>query len=1013
MTMRERTAYPSLQQTMTVDELTRFFTTTAEEEQFVNETARGESSRLQLMVYLKCFQRIGYLPQAEQVSQQLFAHIAQQINRSYQTSLFDQPEIVTATTRFRYRRAIHRYLNIKPYRQGGKTTLKPLIEQAAQTMSDPADLINVAIEQLIVHRFELPAYSTLDRMVNHIRTQVETKLYQQATAQLSDAEQKALEKLLERPPNETRYPFTQIKTLPATATLRQIYAWEKQLIGLESIIDPTPHLAALRPTKIAQFATQAYQMEVGDMLDVTTKPRQLTLLLCLVNQMQRRVRDQLGMMFLRRIALMHHHGKKKLKLLREQKQMLIDQMVNTMDEIVTSAHDTDDARFGQHVRVIITDGGGVTYYEKTLQQLTALQNNNYLPLLRSYCHRHRTVLLRLADLLKIEAAAPDSSLQNLLSLQTVLVQNCSVKAAKDDVITTSISLSFASPRWQKLVIIDHKAGTMNRIDLEACLLSYLADGLKNGDLYIVNSDQFADYRTQLLPWETCEKMVPAYCDAVVLPQSATTFVSTLKTALAKKIVDVSAFQAEQSAEQALFYLDDHGKPHLRQSTVLKKQRSSDDNKMEEAFRQRMPERHLLDLLAHVHQWCPYTRHFTPPSGSDSKLRNRTPHYLLTIFCYGSNLGPAETARHLRKTGNLIISARTFGRLNKQHITTPKLDAALCDIINKYARSSLINQWGNRHLSVTDGTHYQLLENNLLGERHIRYGAYGGIAYHHISDTYIALFSHFIACGVWEAVYILDGLLHNRSEIQPNTVHADTQGQSEAVFGLAYLLGIQLMPRMRNWNKVTMYRPTDTIDAPHLQAWFTRVINWELIETQWPLLMQVTLSIHTGKLLPSWLLQKLNSDHPKNKLYLALREVGRVRRTLFLLNYVSDLPLRRQIQAATTKIESFNRFSQWIFFGDEQIITSRDPVEYEKRIKYKDIIANVVMLHNVVDMTDVLHEMAAEGYDITPEFVSTLSPYMTRHLKRFGEYVIDTTSIAPKFQPDKPFLTKNITNTTPL
>ncbi|MBE2197920.1 MAG: Tn3 family transposase, partial [Anaerolinea sp.] len=48
-------------------------------------------------------------------------------------------------------------------------------------------------------------------------------------------------------------------------------------------------------------------------------------------------------------------------------------------------------------------------------------------------------------------------------------------------------------------------------------------------------------------------------------------------------------------------------------------------------------------------------------------------------------------------------------------------------------------------------------------------AYGGIAYHHISDTYIALFSHFIACGVWEAVYILDGLLQNKSVLQPDTM----------------------------------------------------------------------------------------------------------------------------------------------------------------------------------------------------------------------------------------------------
>ena len=51
---------------------------------------------------------------------------------------------------------------------------------------------------------------------------------------------------------------------------------------------------------------------------------------------------------------------------------------------------------------------------------------------------------------------------------------------------------------------------------------------------------------------------------------------------------------------------------------------------------------------------------------------------------------------------------------------------------------------------------------------------------------------------WEAVYIIDGLLKNKSDIQPDTLHADTQGQSTPVFALAHLLGINLMPRIRNW-----------------------------------------------------------------------------------------------------------------------------------------------------------------------------------------------------------------------
>lgn len=74
--------------------------------------------------------------------------------------------------------------------------------------------------------------------------------------------------------------------------------------------------------------------------------------------------------------------------------------------------------------------------------------------------------------------------------------------------------------------------------------------------------------------------------------------------------------------------------------------------------------------------------------------------------------------------------------------------------------------------------------------------YGGIGSYHVSDKYIALFSHFIPCGEHEAVYILDELIKNTSDIQPDMVHDDTHAQSAPVFALAHLLGISLMPRIR-------------------------------------------------------------------------------------------------------------------------------------------------------------------------------------------------------------------------
>ena len=417
-------------------------------------------------------------------------------------------------------------------------------------------------------------------------------------------------------------------------------------------------------------------------------------------------------------------------------------------------------------------------------------------------------------------------------------------------------------------------------------------------------------------------------------------------------------------------IDPDGTPHLKLQRA--KPPPTDLKAFREEVHARMPERHLLDVLKHVHHWVPYTRHFGPPSGSDPKLSDSVRRYLFTVFGFGCNLGASETARHAPES----INRHSLHRINAQHVDADKLEAAIADIINQYRRFELPGCWGSDKVVIADGTQMELRENNLLGERHIRYGGFGGIAYHHISATYIALFSKFIACGVWEAVYILDALLEQESEMEPDILHADTQGQSEPVFGLAHLLGIKLFPRMRNWNDVIFYRPEKGRTYRHIDALFSKSIDWALIETHWQDMMQVVLSIQAGKILPSTLLRKLGSHSRQNRLNRAFRELGRAMRTLFLLRYISEADLRRSIRAETTKVESYNDFLDWIGFGGP-VLKSDDPVEQAKQVKYMDLVANVIMLHNVHDLTEHPRRHGGRGLEADPRAPRRAEPVHAR------------------------------------
>lgn len=370
---------------------------------------------------------------------------------------------------------------------------------------------------------------------------------------------------------------------------------------------------------------------------------------------------------------------------------------------------------------------------------------------------------------------------------------------------------------------------------------------------------------------------------------------------------------------------------------------------------------------------------------------------MTTFGYGCNLGPTQTAKHMRNT----ITPHMLSFVNRRHIHIPRLNAALQDVLNQYHTFSLPKLWGTGKIAAADGTKHDMYTENLISEYHIRYGGYGALAYHHVADNYIALFSHFIPCGVWEAIYIIDGLLKNKSDIQPNTLHADTQGQSTPVFALSYLLGIQLMPRIRNWKDLKFFRPDKHTQYKHIDPLFKDVIDWRLIETHWKDLFQVVVSIKMGKILPSTLLRKLSSNSKKNRLYQAFQELGRVIRTIFLLQYISDMKLREQITASTNKVEAYNGFSKWLFFGGDGIITENDPIEQEKRIKYNELITNSVIFQNVVDITTILWQLKNEDYRFSRQDLERLSPYITRHIKRFGDYVIDLQKIPHPIEEEIP------------
>jgi hypothetical protein len=448
--------------------------------------------------------------------------------------------------------------------------------------------------------------------------------------------------------------------------------------------------------------------------------------------------------------------------------------------------------------MVLAEQGGPEALWEACQSITAYRGNNYLPLLPKYFKSHRATLFRLLRSLKIHSTTQNQALSEAFEL-ILAKQNSRAKWLPD-----TLELGFASELWQKTIRVrkghKRKYRLKHRL-LEICVFSYLAFELRTGDMYVEGTEDYADYREQLLSWEECQGQVEKYCLALDLPADAKSFVEHLKGRLNQTATSVN----EGFAENEAVSINPAGLPVLKK--LKRKEISATYLALRSALHQKLnaSPRSLLEVLANCNFWCDWSRHFGPLSGTEAKLERAIEKYILTVFAYGANLGPVQTAAHLGGAD----SAHQLAFLNRTHLTTAKLEAANTELINTYNRFNLPKLWGNPKIAAADGTKIELPDNSLFSQYHFRYRHMGGIACHHILDIYIALFSHFITCSTYEAVYIIDGLLKNKSDIQPDTLTADTHGQSTVVFGLSHLLGIKLMPRIRNWKDLIFFRPDKT------------------------------------------------------------------------------------------------------------------------------------------------------------------------------------------------------------
>ncbi|MBK5204948.1 MAG: Tn3 family transposase, partial [Polaromonas sp.] len=963
-----RVIYPELPDPLTPGDLQQLFSPSFDERKWAPTVTRTVESQVALLVQLKIFQTTGRFRRSADVPPAATDHVAHRMGVESGSNL-----IFPDRTLYRHRQAILKRLKVVSWGTEARALAQATMCKTAQARTDPADIINSAIDALIRHDFELPTLATLRRLAGTAHSNINAAQWTEVCGRLSSAQQAVLETLLVVDPKTQKSPFANLCSTPGRPSRKNLNALVDRYQWLEQLPNPTTALQSIADSKILQWANEARRLNALEIREYIT-PRRHTLLMAVIHDARGQVLDDLTQMLLRLTRKVEWKSEQRLTEWYQTRRNKTDALIRAFrDSLIVHGSEVDPVQKVSRVETLFTAQGGREALAQSCEEHLRHEKQNWRPFARAVFVPLRSALVRLVEILPLQGT---TAADGLLRLVRSLTSESSLQ--RDYLTIDGVAPNTLPREWHDLVHDHaHKKQAFNRHQLEVVAILELAAAIKAGDIFVSGSLSF-DRFWDRLPTEAADSAaVAAYATARGWADGADGLVRAVKRALDQKASFLDA--AVGSGQQAYLRRGKHGRPVVtRLRAVLTPETAID---LENQMMAHMPERAVLEAISNTEHWAQWGRHFGLPSRLGPQIKDASHRYVLTTFAYGCGLGPTEAARHLGGT----VSADQLTFADRRHVDIADLRAASADLINLYAQFELPQQWGTGQSAAADGTHFETYEDNLLAEHHIRYGKTGGIAYRHVADNYIALFSRFIACGTYEATYILDALLQNLSDLQPRRVHADTHGQSAAVFGLAYLLGIELMPRIRRWQNLTLYRSDNANRYARINSLFSGTINWTLIHEHYPQFMQLALAIQSGTLAPSAVLAKVNSYSTRNRFALALKELGNAVRTTYLLEWIMDDSLRRTVHKGTTKIERHHKFAKHLAFGAGGHLRSNNPADQEKAIIYNELVTNAVALQNVVDQTQALHTLKSKGVNIRAADLAFLSPYATSKLKRFGDY----------------------------
>lgn len=874
-------------------------------------------------------------------------------------------------TKTDYKKLLFNHLGFRTFNATKSIFHQWLKEKVKRGDVIPEKLIPEAEAFLIINKIGVPTPYYLKREITSFCSSQQEKVFENIYQQLSKGLIVRIDEVLDIIPGEDISWFQKFKEYPASASISVLHDYLNRYDQLTKIDLSKIDVRSVSP-ELSKYIYQLSRYYNAYKMKRFKPAKRYAFMVLFLFEAKKVIMDYLIQLHDQYISNICRECRniqaKKLNLYKQKNERAIDKIERFVD-FVLSQQD-DKAISINDIYAKSTRKSELQRARNDMHEYQMLSRFGYSNLIQnrySSMRRYFANFIRLPFLVEKGNQSLESSIRLIRQL--------------DDQEIPKIPLSADTKFMDKHLAISlrDEQGNIKRNLWEMGVAIAIKDTLRSGDLYVEQSNKYVSFWSLIYQDHEWGKEKEQSYQDLGFDQNSEHAVQVILHQF-----NASALLASKHFKQDDFAEIKNGKLILKKKDKIDIPNEVD--RLQALIGAYMPKIKIERLLIEVDQMTGFTKHFTPIHNQKGRPEHFYKTLIASILAQATNIDfatmqdcvPGITAEMMRHVTDSCIREET-------------IKAGNAELVNRHTQLDLSRAYGDGTLSSSDGQRFIIRASSLLSSYYPRYAGYYdkmiGL-YTHTSDQLSVLTTQAISCAPRESLYVIDGFLDNNTILSIKEHTTDTEGFTEHVFALCYLLGIRFMPRIKDLKAQQLYRVDKNISYGELDVLLTKTVSIDLIREQFDQMVRVAASLKK-KLSPAHeIIRRLSKGSPSDNLSKAFTHLGRLLKTEYILHYITDSDLRDKVQRQLNKGEHRHQLSRNIFFANQGKFQVGDYEEIMNKASCLSLVSNAVLYWNTIKMTEIITQLRKNGEVISNKALSHISPLMHKHLIMMGTYFTD-------------------------